>query len=149
MSKCEGHGSLFSFKGVKRVRIFHSKWCKICCITQYWVRIYVLYIMSYNRHKLYKNNQKMMDCEQPLGMINFSLIVHHNMGMQRNPSIWVCFFFFYLGRPSKWVHLQTPNTHIRAFLYWSSNPPPPPGVSPISRSLVVGSIGKTGVLGRR
>ena len=23
----------------------------------------VLYIMSYNQHKLYKNNQKMMDCE--------------------------------------------------------------------------------------
>ena len=24
---------------------------------------WVLYIMSYNQHKLYKNNQKMMDCE--------------------------------------------------------------------------------------
>ena len=33
--------------------------------------------------------------------------------MQRNPSIWVC--FFYLRRPSKWVHFQTTNTHIRAF----------------------------------
>ena len=32
--------------------------------------------------------------------------------------------FFYLRRPSKWVHFQTPNTHIRAFLCWSRPPPP-------------------------
>ena len=37
--------------------------------------------MSYNQHKLYQNNQKMMDCELPLGMIHVSLILDHNMGM--------------------------------------------------------------------
>ena len=29
------------------------------------------------------------------------------------------FFFPYQRRPSKWLHFQTLNTHIRAFLYWS------------------------------
>ena len=33
--------------------------------------------------------------------------------------------FFYLRRPSKWVHFQTPNTHIRAFLYWGRPSPRP------------------------
>ena len=30
--------------------------------------------------------------------------------------------FFYLKRHSKWVHFQTPITHIQAFLYWSHSP---------------------------
>ena len=34
----------------------------------------VLYIMSYNQYQLYQNNQKMIDCELPLGMIYVSLI---------------------------------------------------------------------------
>ena len=38
--------------------------------------------MSYKQHKLYKNNQKMIDWERPLGMIHFSLILHHNMGIK-------------------------------------------------------------------
>ena len=46
--------------------------------------------------------------------------------MQRNPSIWVC--FFNVRCPSKWVPFLIPNTHIRAFLYWSRPPPPPPRV---------------------
>ena len=38
--------------------------------------------MTYNLHKLYKDNQKMMDCECPLGTIYFSLILHCNIGMK-------------------------------------------------------------------
>ena len=33
---------------------------------------WVLYIVSYNLHKVYQNNQKMMDCELPLGMMHVS-----------------------------------------------------------------------------
>ena len=38
---------------------------------------------------------------------------------------------FYLRCASKWVHFQTPNTNIQAFLYWMGGgglcalPPPP------------------------
>ena len=38
--------------------------------------------MSYSQHKLYQNNQKMMDYERPLGIISYRLILHHNMGMK-------------------------------------------------------------------
>ena len=38
--------------------------------------------MSYNQHKLYQNNQMMMDWELPLGMIHVSLVLDHNMGMK-------------------------------------------------------------------
>ena len=52
-------------------------------------------------------------------MIHFSLILlHHNMGIkyvQEPFNVGMC---IYLRRPSKWVHFQTPNTQIRAFLYW-------------------------------
>ena len=46
--------------------------------------------------------------------------------------------FFYLRRPSEWVHFLTPNTHIRAFLYWSC--PPPPTGSQINVEIGLGSI---------
>ena len=39
-------------------------------------------MLSYNQHKLYKNNQKMMDCEWHLGMVYFSLILLQNMSMK-------------------------------------------------------------------
>ena len=42
----------------------------------------VVYITSYNQHKPYRNNQNIMDYDWPLGMIHFSLILHHNMGMK-------------------------------------------------------------------
>ena len=89
---------------------------------------WVVYIMSYNQHKLYRNNQKMMDCEWPFGM-NFSLILHHNMGMkyaEKPFNMGTICLLFYLRRPSKWLHFQTPNTHILAFVYWRPPPPPPP-----------------------
>ena len=44
--------------------------------------------------------------------------------------------FFYLRRPSEWVYFQPPNTHIRAFLYWS-RPPPPGGTTVRTGSLRV------------
>ena len=53
VSKSEGHGSFFSFKGVKFAASLNMR--KNLC--------WVLYIMSYNLHKLYKNSQKMMDRE--------------------------------------------------------------------------------------
>ena len=51
-------------------------------------------IMSYNQHKLYKNNQKMTNCERPLGMLHFSLILHHNMGMPYTDEPFNMVFFF-------------------------------------------------------
>ena len=46
----------------------------------------VLYIIPYkkynNQHKLYQSNQQKMDCEWPLGMIHFSLILNHNVGIK-------------------------------------------------------------------
>ena len=88
----------------------------------------VLYIIGYNQHKLYKNDQKVMDCELPLGMIHFSLILQHNMRMKyaEEPFNMQYGYFFCLKRPSKWVHFQTRNTHIRAFFYTGVAPPPPP-----------------------
>ena len=73
-------------------------------------------LMSYNYHKLSNNNQKMMDCEWPLGMIHFSLILHHNMEYAEELTFNTD-NIFYLRRPWNWVHFQTPNTHIRPFLY--------------------------------
>ena len=57
--------------------------------------------------------------------------------MQRSPSIWVC--FFYLRRPSKDVHFQTPNTHIRAFCTGVAPPPPALGgqTAPIANHIRV------------
>ena len=85
--------------------------------------------MSYNQHKLCKNNQKMMDCEWPLGMIHFSLILHHNVGMKYAKEPFNMGMFFNLRRPSKWVHFQTPNKHIWAFLYLSR----PPGMHQVEQ----------------
>ena len=68
----------------------------------------------------------MMDCEFPSGMIHVSLILDHTMGMKYAEEPFnMGGFFYYLRRPSKWVHFQTPNTHIKAFLYWSLPPPSP------------------------
>ena len=81
-----------------------------------------------HQHKLYKNNQKMMDCEWPLGMIQFSLTLHHNMGMKYAEEPFNIGIFF-LRKPSfKMGTFSDPNTYIRAFLYWSR--PPPPGSNP-------------------
>ena len=79
--------------------------------------------MSYNQHKLYQINQMMMNCELPLGMVHVSLILDHNMGMNYAEEPFNMVMFFNLRHPSKWLHFQTPNTHIRAFLYWSAPPP--------------------------
>ena len=59
-------------------------------------------------------------------MIHLSLILHHNMGMKYAEEPFNMGMFFYLRRPSKWVHFPTLNTHIRAFLYWSRPPGKPP-----------------------
>ena len=90
----------------------------------------VLYIMGYNQHKLYKNDQKVMDCELPLGMIHFSLILQHNMHMKyaeepfnmQQYAIWV----FFLPRASfKMGTFSYPqHTLIRAFFYTGVAPPP-------------------------
>ena len=37
------------------------------------------------------------------------------------------FVFFHRRHPSEWVHFQTPNTHIQAYLYAGVLPPPPGG----------------------
>ena len=54
------------------------------------------------------------------------------MGMKYAEKPFNMGMLFYPRRPSKWVHIQTLNTHIRAFLYWSG----PPGCAdkPISYS---------------
>ena len=57
-------------------------------------------IMSYNQHKLDKNNQNMMDCELPLGMIHVSLIFDHNMGMKYAEGPFKFFLNGYIFRPS-------------------------------------------------
>ena len=73
--------------------------------------------MSYNQNKLYTNNKKMMDCEWPLGMIDFSLTLHHNMGMKyAGEAFNVGMFFLYLRHPSKWVHFRPP-THTSGHFY--------------------------------
>ena len=41
------------------------------------------------------------------------------MGMKYVEESFNMGMIFYLKCPSKWVPFQTPNTHIRAFLYWS------------------------------
>ena len=53
-----------------------------------------------------------------MGMIHFSLILHHNMGMTyaKEPSIWVCLFFlpkwsFKMGTFSDLHH-----THLSIFI---------------------------------
>ena len=73
----------------------------------------------------------MMDCELPLGMIHISLILDHNMGMKYAEEPFNMPMFFGLRRPSKWVHFQTPNTHLGIFIL-ESLPPPPGGSSPWS-----------------
>ena len=55
-------------------------------------------------------------------MIHFSLILHHDMGMKYVEKPFNMGMYFYLRRPSKWVHFQAPYTHFRAFLYWSRPP---------------------------
>ena len=81
------------------------------------------------------NENKMMDCELPLGMIHVSLILDHNMSMNYAEEPFIMGMFFYLRRPSKWVNFQTPNTHIRAFLYWS-RPPTPGSYDPSGPGLI-------------
>ena len=45
------------------------------------------------------------------------MILHHNMDMEYAEEPFNMGMFFYLRHPSKWENFQTPNTHIRAFLY--------------------------------
>ena len=57
--------------------------------------------MSYNQHKVHTNNQKVMDCKCPLGMMHFSLILHHDMGMKYAEEPFnMGMVFFNLRRPS-------------------------------------------------
>ena len=58
--------------------------------------------------------------------VNFAASL--NMGKN---LCWVLYIITYKRRPSKWVHIQTLNTHIRAFLYWSR----PPGSEPNIKSM--------------
>ena len=65
----------------------------------------------------------MLGCVCP--KVKDSLILHHNMGIKYADEPFNMGIFFFLPKASfKWVHFQTSNTHIRAFLYWSH----PPGV---------------------
>ena len=71
-------------------------------------------MMTYDQHKLYKNIQKIMDCECPLGMIHFSLILHQNMCMtyaEEPVNMGISFLTLgvlqkrYIFRPPKHTHL--------------------------------------------
>ena len=70
--------------------------------------------MSYNQHKLYQNNQRLMDCELPLGMIHVSLILDHNMGMKYAEEPFNRGMFFCLRRPR---HIFRPPIHISRHFY--------------------------------
>ena len=48
-------------------------------------------------------------------MIQFSFILHHDMGIKYAEDPFNMGMFFDIRRPSLCVHFQTPNTHIRAF----------------------------------
>ena len=52
--------------------------------------------MSYTQHKLYENNQKIM---YHLGMIHYSFILHHNMGMKCAEDPFNMGVLFFLGFP--------------------------------------------------
>ena len=58
------------------------------------------------------------------GNDTFYLGITNNKGMEDAEESFNMGMFFYLRHPSKWVHFQTPNTHIRAFLYWGRPPRP-------------------------
>ena len=58
-------------------------------------------------------------------MIQFSLILHHNMGIKCAEDPFNMGMFFDIRCPSLWVYFQTPSTHIRAF-HTGVAPPPPP-----------------------
>ena len=66
-------------------------------------------------------------------MIQFSLILHHNMGIKCAEDPFNMGMFFDIRCPSLWVHFQTPNTHIRAF--HTGVAPPPPGISGYNRNV--------------
>ena len=83
--------------------------------------------MSYNQHKLNRNNQKMMDCEWPLGMIYFSLILNHNMGMKYAEKPFnmgtICFLFFLHEASFKMGTFSDPqHTHPGIFILESPHP---------------------------
>ena len=42
--------------------LHHSIWVRIC-VEYFYIITYKTVRMSYNRHKLYQHNQKVMDCE--------------------------------------------------------------------------------------
>ena len=84
--------------------------------------------MSYNQRKLYTNNQKMMDCEWPLGMIHFSLILRHNMDMKYaeepfNMGVFLPKVSFRMG-----IFSDPQHTHLGICILES--PPPPPHKAP-------------------
>ena len=60
------------------------------------------------------------------------------MGMKYAEKPFNMGMLFYPRRPSKLVHIQTLNTHIRAFLY-RSRPPPPRGNWAHGRCVVRGA----------
>ena len=62
-----------------------------------------------------------MDWELPLGMIHVRLIFDHNMGMKYAEKPFNMGILFYLSRPLKWVHFQTPNTGTMIPLYIGIN----------------------------
>ena len=70
-----------------------------------------------------------MDCERPLGMIHFSLILHHNMGMKyaEEPfNMGMCIYFFLSKASFKMGTFSDPqHTHPGIFIL---ELPPPPGV---------------------
>ena len=67
-------------------------------------------------------------------MVQFSLILHHNMGIKCAEDPFNMGMFFDIRPPSLWVHFQTPNTHIRAFHTGVAPPGFPPTTQPRSRA---------------
>ena len=57
---------------------------------------------------------------------HLNLILPSKMGRNHAEHPFNMGMFYNSRCHSKWVCFQIPNTHIRAFLYWSCPPPPPP-----------------------
>ena len=96
---------------------------KLCWVL--YIIIYKTVRMSYNQLKLYQNNQKMMDCEWPLGMIYFNLILHHNMGMKYVDEPFNMGMFFDLRRLQNGCTFRPPTHTSRHFHTGVASPPPP------------------------
>ena len=88
--------------------------------------------MSSNQHKLYQNNQKMMDCKLPLGMIHFSFILHHNMGMKYAEEPFNMGMFFLPKASFKMGTFSNP-THTSGHFY-TGVAPSPLGLSLLART---------------